>query len=351
MKNNTLLIFTLLMYAGWHTSIYNSPNKYKNVNKNQKKEQDKKDAPEAEKKSKEEREKKEAEAKKAKYDRNLAAFNNREKITSTTQSPSVKKKYVEADTKLKDPFDKKTTQKKIDLWKQESQLKKNPFANVDTDLFSPTKTKIKSAEKQKNDDMKKEAKKKGEEKKQEEKKQQESKGGFFSSVLNTIKSGAKSLGKSEIGKGVKELAKNATTSIANTAIQRGNEKINTTVEKINNKIAAEKAIKNETSTIENKKPEAEKEEEEDPFANTDADIFTSAEAKSANNKNSSYQKNQKENEKEIYSEDTIKNDESIEPKSTSINAITSKAIETFSNNVGGSQSSKNKKSKKRKRRK
>lgn len=170
MKNNTLLIFTLLMYAGWHTSIYNGPNKYKDIKKSQKKEQDKKDALEAEKKSKEEREKKEAEAKKAKYDRNLAAFNNREKITSTTQSPSVKKKYVEADTKLKDPFDKKATQQKIESWKKKAELEKDPFANLDTDLFSPAKTKIKSAEKQNNVDMKKEAKKKGEDKKQQEKK-------------------------------------------------------------------------------------------------------------------------------------------------------------------------------------
>ena len=350
MKNNTLLIFTLLMYAGWHTTIYNGPNKYKDINKNQKKEQDKKDALLAEKKSKEEKEKKEAEAKKAKYDKNLATFNKIEKNSSTTQSQFTKKKYAEADNKLKETFDKKTTQQKIDLWKKESQLEKNPFANLDTDFFSPEKTKIKSAEKQKNVDIKKEAKKKGEEKKQEEKKQQESKGGFFSNAWNTIKSGAKSLGKSEIGKGVKEIAKNATTSIANTAIQRGNEKINTTVEKINNKIAGEKSTKNEATTIENEKPE--EEAEEDPFANTDTDIFTSAKSKSPINQNSSYEKNQKkDNGKEIHSEDTIKNDESMDHKSTSINAITSKTIETFSNNTSGSKSSKNKKSKKRKRRK
>lgn len=350
MKNNTLLIFTLLMYTGWHTSIYNAPNKYKDQNKSQKKEQAKKDSTEGEKTAKAEKAKKEAEEKKLKYDSNLAKFNKIDKAISNTQSSSTKKKYAGTDSKLKEPFHKKATEKKIDLWKKQSRLEKDPFADMDTDLFSPKNTKEKpekkqqkekSEKKQQNVDAKKNAKK------SEEKKQEEKKADFFSSSWNSIKSGAKALGKSEVGQGVKEIAKNATTSIASTAIKAANEKVNTTIKNINSKIEGEKSIAEE-------KPIEEEESnlEENPFANTDTDLFGPAKIKkskktSQNASNYSDEATTTEDDTIVSSKNQITEDARINPKSTSITSKTSTPINTITTGGGRSKFSKNKKSKKK----
>ncbi len=137
---------------------------------------------------------------------------------------------------------KKKEDNKKDLEIKLSKSKKNnklndseyedPFGGLDENLFDK-KTKLKTAEKQEKTDARKINKKEGQEKK--EKKDKE--GGFFSSLGASIKSGAKSLVKSDLGKQVGGVLKDASVNVATNAIKAGADKLSDGVSTLNNKIS------------------------------------------------------------------------------------------------------------------
>jgi hypothetical protein len=147
------------------------------------------------------------------------------------------------DTKSKDSSKVNTQNKNNNKINEEYE---DPFGGLDANLFeSVGKTKLKSEEKQANTDKKKAAKKAGQDKEDAKKKDS----GFFSSLASTIKSGAKSFAKSELGQQVSGALKNSAASVASNAINTGTEKLNEGVTSLNNKISGQDKKELEIQTI------------------------------------------------------------------------------------------------------
>jgi hypothetical protein len=158
----------------------------------------------------------------------------------------------------------------------------DPFGSMDTSLFAEkgeklAKNKLKSSEQQKNSDQKKESKKLRVEKALNAK-NDTSTSSWFSSFKNTVAQGAKAAAKSDIGKSIGGVLKDATGQIVGAAVNKGVSKLNEgvvgTVEKING-VSSENAslVNNNTANLDVNSNNI-KNEMEDPFVDLEDNALT-----------------------------------------------------------------------------